>query len=179
MSRIGKVPIPVPDGVRVEVRDGELTVRGARGELRRRLVPEVTLRQEGPLLIVTPVRTGGKAVALYGLTRTLVANMVRGVTEGFEKKLEISGVGYRAQLQGRVLSLSVGFSHPITYDPPDGVEFEVGARSNEITVRGIDKELVGQVAAEIRGFRPPEPYKGKGIRYVGERVRRKIGKAAK
>jgi large subunit ribosomal protein L6 len=177
MSRIGRQPIPVPDGVEVSIETDLVRVKGPKGELQERVVRDITVEQEdGQLLVKRPTDRGDHR-ALHGLTRSLVANMVQGVTEGFEKRLEIQGVGYRAQLQGKKLVLSLGFSHPVEIQAPDGIEFEV-PQPTQIVVRGISKQLVGEVAANIRKRRPPEPYKGKGIRYQGEYVARKVGKRA-
>src|SRR5437660_718738 len=179
MSRIGKAPIPVPSGVDVAVGDGNVTVKGPKGTLARRLPPDITVRQDGDQLVVERPDDEREHRALHGLTRSLVNNMVVGVTDGFSKDLEIVGVGYRATAQGPSrLELALGFSHPVVVDAPEGVSFEVPAPT-PITVRGIDKQIVGQVAANIRKVRKPEPYKGKGVRYAGEVVQRKAGKAAK
>jgi large subunit ribosomal protein L6 len=179
MSRIGKAPIPVPTGVDVTLADRNVTVKGPKGTLARRLPPDITVRQDGDLLVVERPDDEREHRALHGLTRSLVNNMVVGVTDGFSKDLEIVGVGYRAIAQGPSrLELALGFSHPVVVEAPEGVTFEVPAPTR-ITVRGIDKEIVGQVAANIRKVRKPEPYKGKGVRYAGEVVRRKAGKAAK
>jgi large subunit ribosomal protein L6 len=177
MSRIGRKPIPVPDAVTVEVSPGSVAVKGPKGELSQRLSPEMTVEHDDGTVTVRRPTDRGEHRALHGLTRSLIANMVEGVTEGFEKRLEIQGVGYRAQLKGKKLELALGFSHPVSIDPPEGIEFEV-PQQTEIVVRGIDKQLVGQVAADIRKRRPPEPYKGKGIRYRDEYVARKVGKRA-
>jgi large subunit ribosomal protein L6 len=177
MSRIGRKPIPIPDGVTVEINPGRVNVKGPRGELAQTVSREMSLGMDDGVLTVSRPTDRGPHRALHGLTRSLVANMVEGVTEGFERRLEIQGVGYRARLQGRTLELSVGYSHPVAIEAPDGIEFEV-PRPIEIIVRGIDKQLVGETAARIRRVRPPEPYKGKGIRYAGEQVRRKVGKRA-
>jgi large subunit ribosomal protein L6 len=177
MSRIGKKPIPVPDSVTVSLGPGRVTVNGPKGELNQELSPAIEITQEDGNLVVKRPTDRGEHRALHGLTRSLVANMVEGVTEGFERRLEIQGVGYRARLQGKALELSVGFSHPVSVPAPDGIEFEV-PQPTEVIVRGIDKQLVGETAARIRRVRPPEPYKGKGIRYAGEHVRRKVGKRA-
>lgn len=183
MSRIGKQPIPIPPGVEVILEDRSVTVKGPKGVLTRTLRPEISVRREDSLLRVERKDDSRLAKALHGLSRTLIANMIQGVTEGYQKVLEVHGVGYRAQMVGKKLQLNVGYSHPVEIDPPPGIEFEVGqdpsARIPLIYVRGIDKELVGQVAANIRAVRKPEPYKGKGIRYQGEQVRRKAGKSAK
>jgi large subunit ribosomal protein L6 len=177
MSRIGKRPIEIPEGVTVSVTHGRVTVNGPRGELSQSVSPEMRIeRTDGTLTVERPTDRGEHR-SLHGLTRSLIANMVEGVTRGFEKRLEIQGVGYRARLQGKSLELAVGYSHPVSIPPPDGIEFEV-PQQTEIVVRGIDKQLVGETAARIRKQRPPEPYKGKGIRYRGEYVRRKVGKRA-
>ena len=177
MSRIGKRPIDVPAGVIVSLDPGRVTVSGPKGELRQEVPARMQIAQEEGTVTVTRPTERGEDRALHGLTRTLIANMVEGVTNGFEKKLEIQGVGYRASLQGTDLELQVGFSHTVKIKPRQGVEFEVPVPT-QVVVRGIDKQLVGQTAAEIRKVRPPEPYKGKGIRYEGEYVRRKVGKRA-
>jgi large subunit ribosomal protein L6 len=179
LSRIGRSPIPVPSGVTVEVQERLVTVRGPQGTLSRPLPGAITLREEDSTVLVERPDDQRHNRALHGLTRSLVANMVTGVTAGFTKELEIVGVGYRAQAQGSdALELALGFSHPVVVRAPQGVTFEVPAPTR-IVVRGIDKEKVGQVAADIRKIRKPEPYKGKGVRYAGERVMRKAGKAAK
>ena len=178
MSRIGKVPIPVPPGVTVEIEGNAVRVKGPKGELSRALSAEITVRQEGQTLVVTRPSDAPRHRALHGLTRTLVANMVEGVTKGFEKRLELVGVGYRAARQGEKLVLTVGYSHPVEIDPPEGIAFQVPA-TNAVIVQGADREQVGEVAARIHRVRPPEPYQGKGIRYQGEHVRRKVGKTGK
>jgi len=177
MSRIGKQPIDVPAGVLVSIDPGRVTVSGPKGELRQQVPLRMTIEHADDRITVTRPTERGEDRALHGLTRTLVANMVEGVTKGFEKKLEIQGVGYRAALAGTNLELQVGYSHPVKITPRQGIEFEVPAPT-QVVVKGIDKQLVGQTAAEIRKVRPPEPYKGKGIRYEGEFVRRKVGKRA-
>ncbi|HKG04021.1 MAG TPA: 50S ribosomal protein L6 [Conexibacter sp.] len=177
MSRIGRKPIPVPAGVSVAIEPERVTVNGPRGELSERIHRDITVAQEGEDLVVTRPTDRGEHRALHGLTRSLVANMVEGVTSGFEKRLEIQGVGYRAQLKGRDLELALGYSHPVPIRAPDGIEFEV-PQPTRIVVRGISKQLVGETAANIRKQRKPEPYKGKGIRYEGEYVARKVGKRA-
>jgi large subunit ribosomal protein L6 len=177
MSRIGRTPIPLPEGVSVEISGQKVTVAGPKGELRHTVVEPIRVSESDGTLVVTRPTDRGPHRALHGLSRTLVANMVQGVSDGFERRLEIQGVGYRAQLRGTALELAVGFSHPVTIEPPEGIQFEVPAPT-QVVVRGIDKQAVGQVAAQIRAVRPPEPYKGKGIRYVGEIVRRKVGKRA-
>ena len=177
MSRIGKQPIPLPAGVNVAIDAERVSVNGPRGELSERVARDIEVEQgEGELLVKRPTDRGEHR-ALHGLTRSLIANMVHGVTEGYEKRLEIQGVGYRAALRGNTLELAVGYSHPVTIDAPDGIEFEVPAPT-QVVVRGISKQAVGEVAARIRKVRPPEPYKGKGIRYQGEYVARKVGKRA-
>jgi large subunit ribosomal protein L6 len=177
VSRIGKKPIEVPAGVIVSVDPGRVTVSGPKGELRQQVPARMQIAQEDGTVTVTRPTERGEDRALHGLTRTLIANMVEGVTNGFEKRLEIQGVGYRAALSGSNLELQVGYSHPVRITPREGISFEVPIPT-QIVVRGIDKQIVGQTAAEIRKVRPPEPYKGKGIRYEGEHVRRKVGKRA-
>jgi large subunit ribosomal protein L6 len=177
MSRIGKKPIEVPAGVIVSLDPGRVTVSGPKGELRQEVPQRMKIEQEDGSIVVTRPTERGEDRALHGLTRTLIANMVEGVTNGFEKKLEIQGVGYRAALSGSNLELQVGYSHTVRITPRQGIEFEVPVPT-QIVVKGIDKQVVGQTAAEIRKVRPPEPYKGKGIRYEGEFVRRKVGKRA-
>ncbi|HEY1317090.1 MAG TPA: 50S ribosomal protein L6 [Gaiella sp.] len=178
MSRIGRAPIQIPDGVTVAVSPGgSVTVTGPLGTLSQRVPARMAISQEDGVVTVTRPTERGDDRALHGLTRTLVANMVEGVTKGFEKHLEIQGVGYRAQLKGSDLELAVGFSHPVTITPREGISFDV-PQPTQVIVKGTDKQVVGQTAAEIRKVRPPEPYKGKGIRYQGEQVRRKVGKRA-
>jgi len=167
----------VPDAVSVEVAPGRVAVRGPKGELSQAVSADMSVEQADGTLTVERPTDRGEHRALHGLTRSLIANMVEGVTDGFEKRLEIQGVGYRAQLKGRNLELALGYSHPVAVEAPEGIEFEV-PQPTEVIVRGIDKQLVGQVAADIRKRRPPEPYKGKGIRYRGEHVARKVGKRA-
>ncbi len=179
MSRIGNMPIEIPDNVTVEIADGNLvTVRGPGGELTQQLSPEMKIEIEGNTIRVRRPSDAREHRSLHGLTRSLLANMVEGVTQGFEKRLEIHGVGYRAEMQGRQLVMRLGYSHPVVFDPPEGIELAV-EENTKIIVRGADKQQVGQIAAEIRMSRPPEPYKGKGVRYEGEHIRRKAGKAAK
>jgi large subunit ribosomal protein L6 len=179
MSRIGRSPIPIPSGVSVVLDDGSVTVNGPQGSLARRIPSGITVSHDGDVLNVARPDDEREHRALHGLTRTLVANMVTGVTQGFTKELEIVGVGYRAIARGpSSIELALGFSHPVSVQAPEGVSFEVPTPTR-IIVRGIDKEKVGQVAADIRKIRKPEPYKGKGVRYLGERVLRKAGKAAK
>ena len=178
MSRVGKQPIPLASGVQVNIGDGNaITVKGPKGELARTFPPDIRFTMEDNQIIVTRQGDTGPERALHGLSRSLLNNMVVGVTDGFTKTLEVQGVGYRAQLEGADLRLAVGFSHPVDFPAPEGITFAI--EGPRINVSGIDKEQVGQVAADIRKIRPPEPYKGKGIRYLGERVRRKAGKAGK
>jgi large subunit ribosomal protein L6 len=177
MSRIGRAPIPVPSGVTVDITGQRITVNGPKGQLEHTVVHPISVVQEDGVLQVTRPTDRGPHRALHGLTRTLVANMVTGVTEGYAKSLEIVGVGYRATLKGQNLELAVGYSHPVTLEPPEGITFEVPAPT-QVVVRGIDKQAVGEIAAQVRDVRRPEPYKGKGIRYAGEQVRRKVGKRA-
>jgi large subunit ribosomal protein L6 len=177
MSRIGKSPIEIPAGVSVSVSPGRVMVNGPLGELSQQIPGRMLVEQDDGQIVVKRPTERGEDRALHGLTRTLVANMVEGVTKGFEKRLEIQGVGYRAALRGETLELAVGYSHPVVIEPRPGISFEVPAPT-QIVVKGIDKQQVGQTAAEIRKVRPPEPYKGKGIRYAGEYVRRKVGKRA-
>jgi large subunit ribosomal protein L6 len=177
MSRIGRAPITLPAGVEIDIGPGRVGVKGPRGSLEQAIPREMTVSLDEGVVTVTRPTDRGPHRSLHGLTRTLVANMVEGVTNGYEKRLEIQGVGYRAALRGSSVELLLGFSHPIVVEPPEGIEFEIPAPT-QIVVRGIDKQSVGQVAADIRRLRPPEPYKGKGIRYAGEIVRRKVGKRA-
>lgn len=179
MSRIGYMPIPVPAGVEISINGPEVRVKGPKGELERSFHPDMHVELTGDQLLVNRPTDQRHHRALHGLTRALLNNMVTGVSQGFEKVLEIVGVGYRAELQGESLKLSLGFSHPVVIDPPYGVSFEVEPRSKRVIIKGIDKEIVGQLAADIRKLRPPEPYKGKGVRYLDEYVRRKAGKAGK
>ena len=178
MSRIGKMPIPVPAGVDVTIDGQTVTVKGPKGELTRTFLPSMTITRDGDELIVTRPDDTRESKSAHGLTRTLLANMVEGVSNGFSKKLQLVGVGYRAALKGGKLEMTLGFSHPVVVDAIDGITFEC-PEPTTINISGIDKQLVGQVAADIRAFRKPEPYKGKGIRYQGEHIRRKEGKAAK
>ena len=178
MSRIGKRPIGIPAGVKVAMAGTSITVQGPKGNLDRRIADGVSVQVEADKIVVLPVAGKEKSDALQGLTRTLLANMVEGVTKGFEKVLEINGVGYRAELKGSVLNLSLGYSHPVEYPLPVGISAEV-EKQTKVTVKGIDKELVGATAAKIRSFREPEPYKGKGIKYADERIVRKAGKTGK
>ncbi len=178
MSRIGKLPITVPSGVDVALNDSTVVVKGPKGQLSQHILPVVEVAIDGGQVVVTRKRDDKPGRSAHGLTRTLVANMIDGVTKGFRKSLELQGVGFRVSKAGNDLNFSLGFSHPVTYAAPDGIAFTVEG-TNRVHVEGIDKQRVGQVAAEIRNLRPPEPYKGKGIRYAGEVVRKKLGKAGK
>ncbi|MDR2647361.1 MAG: 50S ribosomal protein L6 [Oscillospiraceae bacterium] len=178
MSRIGRLPITIPDGVTVKIDSSIVTVTGAKGTLTRTFHPNITVAQEGGVLQVTRPNDEPQNRALHGLTRSLLANMVTGVSAGFKKDLEVNGVGYRAALQGKELVLTVGYSHQVTMTPPEGIEIQVPA-PNRISILGSDKQRVGQFAAEVREKRPPEPYKGKGIKYAAEVIRRKEGKTGK
>jgi large subunit ribosomal protein L6 len=177
MSRIGRQPIPLPSGVTVAIEPESVSVKGPKGELSERIPRDIDVAQDGERLLVSRPTDRGEHRALHGLTRSLVANMVQGVTAGYEKRLEIQGVGYRAQMKSKNLELAVGYSHPVPIAAPEGIEFEV-PQPTRIVVKGISKQQVGEIAAIIRKQRPPEPYKGKGIRYEGEYVARKVGKRA-
>jgi large subunit ribosomal protein L6 len=177
MSRIGRKPIEIPDGVEVDVQPGSIKVKGPKGELNQSVNREMKVLLDDVTVKVERPTDRGEHRALHGLTRSLIANMVEGVTDGFERRLEIQGVGYRAQLKGKNLEMALGFSHPVSIEAPEGIDFEV-PQPTEVIVRGIDKQLVGETAARIRKSRPPEPYKGKGVRYAGEYVARKVGKRA-
>ena len=180
MSRIGKLPVPVPQGVTVDIKKNSVTVKGPKGELSRDFPPEISLKQEDGQVVATRNSDHRIHRAKHGLTRALLNNMVVGVSDGFTRNLQIEGVGYRAVIEGSNLILNVGYSHPVVIEPPAGISFEVTDRNGRrLVVSGIDKEVVGEIAARIRRVRPPEPYKGKGIRYEGELVRRKAGKAGK
>jgi large subunit ribosomal protein L6 len=178
MSRIGRLPIAVPSGVEVSIEGRRVTVKGPKGSLSRTLHPDMAVAQDDGTIVVTRPTEQKAHKQLHGLTRTLVNNMVVGVTDGYRKGLEITGVGYRAALNGRKLTLNLGYSHPIEIDPPEGITFEL-ENPTRLAVVGIDKELVGEIAAKVRATRKPEPYKGKGVRYAGEYIRRKAGKAGK
>ena len=177
MSRIGKQPVAVPDGVEISIEPELVSVKGPKGELAERKNRDIAVKQEDGQILVERPTDRGEHRALHGLTRSLIANMVEGVTNGFEKRLEIQGVGYRAGMRGTDLELNVGYSHPVVKKAPQGITFEV-PQATQVVVKGIDKQQVGQIAAEVRAVRPPEPYKGKGIRYAGEVIRRKVGKRA-
>ena len=178
MSRIGKMPVPVPSGVSVDIDGQSVKVKGPKGELNRQFHERVTVSLDEGEAVVNRMDDTRESRALHGLSRALLANMVQGVSDGFKKDLEVVGVGYRAQLKGRDIEMQLGFSHPVNFSAPDGITFEV-PEPTKIVISGIDKELVGQVAANIRKIRPPEPYKGKGVRYSGEHIRRKAGKAGR
>src|SRR6266498_637446 len=179
MSRIGRLPVVVPGGVQVDVQGSDVHVKGPKGELKRSFSSLIDIAMENGQVVITRKSDNAAERALHGTTRAVIANMVRGVSTGFEVLLQIEGVGYRAELQGKDLALFVGYSHPVKMAPPAGISFEVDLKTRQIKVLGYDREVVGQTAAEIRGIRPPEPYHGKGIRYLGEKVRRKAGKAGK
>lgn len=177
MSRIGKAPIAIPSGVTIEIKDGQVSVKGPKGSLKRQIRPELEVKQEDGKIVVTKRGEDRMTRSLHGLSRTLINNMVVGVTNGFSKTLEVVGVGYRAAMEGQKLVMQLGYSHPVEVDPPAGMAIAVG-KGNVITVTGIDKQAVSDLAAEIRSKRPPEVYKGKGVKYQGEFIRRKAGKAA-
>jgi len=179
VSRIGRLPIPIPQGVQVHLEGNKVTVQGPQGRLSREFHPNMLIEMVDGRLIVKRPNDDRQNRALHGLTRALLANMVLGVTQGFQKALVINGVGYRAELQGKDLVLQVGFSHPVRFSPPEGIQFEVDRTGQRVVVRGYDKELVGELAAKIRAVYPPEPYKGKGIAYENEVIRRKAGKSGK
>jgi large subunit ribosomal protein L6 len=179
MSRIGKKPVPIPAGVQIKIDGSNVVVKGPRGELTRSFHSAMTLKQQGAEVLVERPDDARQNRALHGLTRALLNNMVEGVTNGFKKILIVEGVGYRAELAGKNLMLFLGYSHPILIEPPTGIKFEVDTKAKTVAIDGIDRELVGEISAEIRAMRPPEPYKGKGIRYNNEVVRRKAGKAGK
>jgi large subunit ribosomal protein L6 len=179
VSRIGRLPIDIPGGVQVELKGSKVHVKGPKGELQREFSSLIGIEMENNQLNISRKSENPEERALHGTTRAVLANMIHGVSKGFEVILEVEGVGYRAEMEGNKLSLFVGYSHPIKIDPPSGVSFETDAKTRQVKVLGFDKELVGQIAANIRKVRPPEPYHGKGIRYLGERVRRKAGKAGK
>ncbi len=178
MSRIGTKPVKIPSEITIKIDNNHVSVTGPKGTLSQEFRPEVKVRVAGSDVLVERVTETPKAKALHGLTRTLLANMILGATQGWNKGLELVGVGYRAALEGNTLVLNVGFSHPVKFPAPEGITFEV-FDNTKINIRGIDKQLVGEAAAQVRRIRPPEPYKGKGIRYIGEAIRRKAGKAAK
>lgn len=175
MSRIGKKPIPIPEGVKVDIKDGEVTVTGPKGSLKQSITEGVVVKMEDNDLVVTSENDTRRTRAFQGLVRSLLSNMVAGVSQGIEKTLEINGLGYRADVEGKTLVLNIGYSQPVRFQLPEGIEAKVD-KNTVVTIQGIDKQLVGQVAADIRNFRKPEPYKGKGIKYIDEKIRRKAGK---
>ena len=179
MSRIGRLPVAVPNGVQVNVQGSDVHVKGPKGELKRTFAPTVGIELQNGEVVITRKSDNPKERALHGTTRAVIANMVHGVSSGFTTVLEVDGVGYRAEMQGKDLALFVGYSHPVKVEPPAGISFEVDQKTRQIKVNGYDREVVGQTASEIRRVRPPEPYHGKGIRYQGEKIRRKAGKAGK
>jgi large subunit ribosomal protein L6 len=179
VSRIGRLPVEIPGGVQVNVNGSDVHVKGPKGELQRTFSPLIGIAMENNQLVITRNSDNPAERALHGTTRAVLANMVHGVSQGFQVVLEVEGVGYRAEMDGKNLMLYVGYSHPVKMEPPAGISFETDAKTRQIKVQGFDKETVGQVAANIRKVRPPEPYHGKGLRYLGERVRRKAGKAGK
>jgi large subunit ribosomal protein L6 len=179
VSRVGSLPIEVPAGVEVKIDGSYVHVKGPKGELERIFSPEMSIKKDDGMIVVERPSDEPKHRALHGTTRSLINNMIVGVSEGYERVLEIVGVGYRAELDGKDLVVNAGFSHPVVVEPPEGISFDVDMKARQIKVSGYDKQVVGQVAADIRMLRPPEPYKGKGIRYLGEYVRRKPGKAGK
>ena len=179
MSRIGRLPVAVPAGVQVQINGQEVHVKGPKGEMKYLFTPEVGISLEDNQVVVTRKSEEQNVRALHGTTRALINNMVTGVSKGFEVVLDVEGVGYRSEMSGKDLVMYLGFSHPVTINPPAGIAFDVDTKTRQIKIRGFDKEMVGQVAADIREIRPPEPYKGKGIRYHGEKIRRKAGKAGK
>ncbi|MBA4379119.1 MAG: 50S ribosomal protein L6 [Anaerolinea sp.] len=179
MSRIGRMPVDIPAGVQVDVSGSHVRVKGPKGELQRTFSPRISIMMENNQVMVGRSSEAPTQRALHGTTRAVIANMVHGVSAGFERVLEIEGVGYRAELNGKNLVLSMGFSHPVEIEPPEGITFNADLKSRQIFVRGYDKEMVGQVAANIRNIRPPEPYHGKGLHYLGEKIRRKAGKSGK
>ncbi len=179
MSRIGRMPVVIPAGVEVQIEGSQVRVKGPKGELQRTFAPSIAIERDGDRIVVRRFSDKPVERALHGTTRAVLANMVQGVSAGFERVLEIEGVGYRAEMNGKNLVLYVGYSHPVEMEPPPGVTFDVDQKTRQIIVRGYDREVVGQVAANIRNVRPPEPYHGKGIHYLGEKIRRKAGKSGK
>ena len=179
MSRIGRLPVEIPNGVKVDVKGSDIHVKGPKGELQRTFSSLIGIALENNQLVITRKTDLPEERALHGTTRAVLANMVNGVSKGFEVVLEVDGVGYRAEMEGKNLSLHVGYSHPVKVEPPAGISFETDTKTRQIKVLGFDKELVGQIAANIRNVRPPEPYHGKGLHYLGEHIRRKAGKAGK
>lgn len=179
MSRVGRMPVVIPSGVQIELNGTTVSVKGPKGELKRTFSPLVGIAKENGQIIITRNSDLPAERALHGTTRAVIANMIHGVSTGFERVLEIDGVGYRAEMNGKNLVLNMGYSHPVEMEPPSGISFDVEQKTRQVFVRGFDKELVGQTAANVRNVRPPEPYHGKGLHYLGERIRRKAGKAGK
>jgi large subunit ribosomal protein L6 len=179
VSRVGRLPINIPAGVQVEITDSTVRVKGPKGEMQRQFSPLINIQREDGQIVVTRTSDDPAVRALHGTTRALLANMIHGVSAGFERVLEIDGVGYRAEMNGKNLVLYMGYSHPVEVEPPQGITFDVDQKTRQVFVRGYDKELVGRVAANIRNVRPPEPYHGKGLHYLGEKIRRKAGKSGK
>jgi len=178
MSRIGKIPVPIPSGVTITITGQQVSVKGPKGELSHSFNKLVKISQEGEEVVITPVNNTGEARGMWGMSRTLIANMIEGVTKGFEKELTIKGVGYKVAMKGKDLELALGYSHPVPFPAPDGITFDADPKANTIKISGIDKQVVGETAANIRSKRPPEPYKGKGVAYTGEHIVRKAGKTA-
>jgi large subunit ribosomal protein L6 len=179
VSRVGRMPVVIPTGVQVDINGVNIDVKGPKGEMKRTFSPLIGIKMENGQIVITRKSDQPAERALHGTTRALLANMVHGVSTGFERVLEIEGVGYRAEMNGKVLVLYMGYSHPVEMQPPSGISFDVDLKARQVFVRGFDKELVGQVAANVRNVRPPEPYHGKGLHYLGEKIRRKAGKAGK
>jgi len=178
MSRIGKIPVPIPSGVTITITGQTVSVKGSKGELKHSFNKLVKITQEGEEIVITPVNNTGEARGMWGMSRTLIANMIEGVTKGFEKELTIKGVGYKVAMKGKDLELSLGYSHSVPFPAPEGITFDADPKANTIKISGIDKQVVGETAANIRSKRPPEPYKGKGVAYTGEYIPRKAGKTA-
>ncbi|MBM3153129.1 MAG: 50S ribosomal protein L6 [Chloroflexi bacterium] len=179
MSRVGRMPVVVPAGVQVEINGSHVNVKGPKGQMQRTFSPALSISREKDQIVITRASDAPEQRALHGTTRAVLYNMIHGVSAGFERVLEIEGVGYRAEMSGQNLVLHMGYSHPVTMEPPAGIAFDVDAKTRQVFVRGYDKELVGQVSANVRKVRPPEPYHGKGLHYLGEKIRRKAGKSGK